>query len=129
MADSDVEMIPTRRAGAGSNDNQPAQKDSDWVRLQSTDGFCYLVPRKVANMSGTIRNMLDPTGGYAEAQSRICEIRERGIILEKLVEYMSFKAHHESIGTKEEVPVKEMLDRIPPEIVLELLLAADYQEM
>jgi len=42
---------------------------------------------------------------------------------------MSFKAHYESVGPKEDVPVKEFLERIPPEIVLELLLAADYQEM
>jgi hypothetical protein len=33
-----------------------------WVRLQSLDGFCYLVKRKVANASGTIRNMLDSDG-------------------------------------------------------------------
>ena len=36
------------------------------------------------------------------------------------MEYMSFKAHYESVGPKEDVPVKEFLERIPPEIVLEL---------
>ena len=35
---------------------------SEWVRLQSTDGFSYLVRRKVAQASGTIRNMLDSEG-------------------------------------------------------------------
>ncbi|KAF8965424.1 BTB/POZ protein [Flammula alnicola] len=112
-----------------NNDSQTGSKESEWVRLRSTDGFSYLVKRKVAEASGTIRNMLDSEGGYAEAISRVCEIRERGIIVEKLVEYMSFKTHYESVGTKEEVPVKEFMERIPPEIVLELLLAADYQEM
>lgn len=38
------------------------QKQSEWVRLQSLDGFSYLVKRKVAETSGTIRNMLDSTG-------------------------------------------------------------------
>ena len=77
-------------------------------------------------------------GGYAEAQSRICDIRERyvpfdnvvlagkvlclyrGIVVEKLVEYMGFKAHYESVGSKEEIPVNDFMERIPPEIVLEL---------
>ncbi|KAF8811227.1 POZ domain-containing protein [Phlegmacium glaucopus] len=109
--------------------NADEQQQSKWVRLQSSDGFAYLVKRKVAEASGTIRNMLDPTGGYAEALSLICDIRERGIIVEKLIEYMSFKTHHESVVSKEETPVNEFMERIPPEIVLELLLAADYQEM
>ena len=38
------------------------QQQSEWVRLQSLDGFSYLVKRKVAEASGTIRNMLDSTG-------------------------------------------------------------------
>ncbi|KAF8910675.1 BTB/POZ protein [Gymnopilus junonius] len=104
-------------------------KGSEWVRLQSSDGHSYLVKRKVAQASGTIRNMLDPESGYSEALSKICSINERGIILEKLVEYMSFKSHYESINTKEEIPVQEFMERIPPELVLELLLAADYQEI
>jgi hypothetical protein len=38
------------------------QQQPEWVRLQSLDGFSYLVKRKVAEGSGTIRNMLDSTG-------------------------------------------------------------------
>jgi transcription elongation factor B subunit 1 len=37
---------------------------------------------------------------------------------------MSFKAHYESAGPKDEVPVQEFMDRIPPEIVLELCVVA-----
>ena len=40
--------------------------------------------------------------------------------MEKLVEYMGFKAHYESVGSKEEIPVNDFMERIPPEIVLEL---------
>lgn len=40
--------------------------------------------------------------------------------MEKLIEYMCFKIHYEKVGPKGEVPVKEMLERIPPEIALEL---------
>ncbi|KJA22480.1 hypothetical protein HYPSUDRAFT_40857 [Hypholoma sublateritium FD-334 SS-4] len=114
------------RNGKATSDS----KESQWVRLQSTDGFSYLVKRKVAEASGTVRNMLDSeAGGYSEALTGVCEITERGIIVEKLVEYMSFKTYYETVNTKDDVPVKEFMERIPPEIVLELLLAADYQEM
>ncbi|TFK34694.1 BTB/POZ protein [Crucibulum laeve] len=110
--------------------NEP--KDSDWVRITSTDGFSYLVRRKVANVSGTMRNMLDTTSNYAEAVTKTCPAvnrHSRGIIAEKLVEYMCFKAHYETVGPKEDIPVSDYMERVPPEIVLELLLAADYQEM
>ncbi|KAK0479964.1 BTB/POZ protein [Armillaria luteobubalina] len=105
-------------------------KDEDWVRIESNDGFSFLVRRRVANISGTIKNSLDTESGFSEAESKTYVAREyRGLIVQKLLEYMCFKAHYEKVGPKEEVPVNEFLERIPPEIVLELLLAADYQEM
>ncbi|TFK70274.1 POZ domain-containing protein [Pluteus cervinus] len=110
-------------------DMQTEPKDTDWVCVNSTDGFSFLVRRKVAYASGTMRNMLDTESNYAEASTRTCTIYQRGIIVEKLLEYMAFRAHYESVGPKEEIPVHEFMERIPPEIVLELLLAADYQEM
>jgi hypothetical protein len=44
----------------------------------------------------------------------------RGIIVEKLLEYMAFRAHYETVGPKEDIPVNELMERLPPEIVLEL---------
>lgn len=120
----DAEM--QNAAGRANNEEAP---ENEWVRIESNDGFSYLVKRKVAETSGTMRNMLDPNGGYAEAQTKICNVDERGIVTEKLVEYMCFKAHYQTVGPKEDIPVQEMQERIPPEIVLEVLLAADYQEM
>jgi len=38
---------------------QPESKDSDWVRIMSNDGFSFMVKRKVANTSGTLKSMLD----------------------------------------------------------------------
>ncbi|KAM6495137.1 BTB/POZ fold [Amanita muscaria] len=104
-------------------------KDTDWVRVTSADGFAFLIRRKIANVSGTMRSMLDTQSNYAEAVSSTCPVEQRGIIVEKMLEYMSFRAHYEGVGSKEEVLIHEITERIPPEIVLELLLAADYQEV
>ncbi|KAG6376589.1 hypothetical protein JVT61DRAFT_1570 [Boletus reticuloceps] len=41
-------------------------------------------------------------------------------VVEKVCEYMSFKAHYEGPGSKEDVPINEFTERIPPEIALEL---------
>ena len=52
---------------------QPSEvepKDSDWVRLETTDGFTYLVKRKVALASGTMRNMLDPTSKWPSGRAK-----------------------------------------------------------
>lgn len=44
----------------------------------------------------------------------------RGIIVEKMLEYMAFRAHYETVGPKEDIPVNEMMERLTPEVVLEL---------
>ncbi|KAG6811845.1 hypothetical protein H0H92_005577 [Tricholoma furcatifolium] len=102
--------------------------DSDWIRITSSDGFSYIVRRKIANVSGTMRSSLDEHSSYAEAVTRTCHINERGIIVEKMLEYMAFKLHYQESAPKEDVPVNEYMERLPPEIVLELLVAADYQD-
>ncbi|KAJ7204329.1 hypothetical protein GGX14DRAFT_569438 [Mycena pura] len=101
--------------------------DNDWVCVTSDDGYSFLVRRKVASASETMRDMLDTDGNYAEAITRTCPVHQRGVIVEKLLEYLSFKAHYETVELKDDIPVNEFLERIPPEIVLELLLVADYQ--
>jgi transcription elongation factor B subunit 1 len=41
-------------------------------------------------------------------------------VVEKVCEYMSFKAYYEGPGSKEGVDVNEFTERIPPEVALEL---------
>jgi len=43
------------------------------------------------------------------------------------VEYLSFKAQFQSANSREDIP--DFMERIAPEIALELLVAADYLEM
>ena len=37
----------------------------------------------------------------------------RGVIVERLVEYMSFKTYYETTNTKDEVPLHEFTERVP----------------
>ena len=79
---------------------QPEPRDTDWIRVTSTDGFSFMVRRKVANISGTMRNMLDTesesfswvpyhspshdcfcfVGNYAEAITRTCPVMQRYVV-------------------------------------------------
>ena len=70
------------------------KSDNDWVRLTSTDGFSFMVKRKVATASGTFKNMLSvesqpsfyyttifwlamSLGNFSEALSNTCATQER----------------------------------------------------
>jgi transcription elongation factor B subunit 1 len=41
-----------------STQSADQKADDDWVRLTSTDGFSFMVKRKVATASGTLKSML-----------------------------------------------------------------------
>ncbi|KAH9916750.1 POZ domain-containing protein, partial [Epithele typhae] len=101
-------------------------KMNEWVRLTSNDGFDYLVKRKAAMGSGTLRNMLNAESSFSEALSNVCPVDERAIIVEKLSEYLTYKALYEGAKKNEEIP--DFQERVYPEISLELLVAADYYD-
>ncbi len=44
---------------------------NEWVRLTSVDGYHYLVRRKVAVCSGTLRNMLSEDGSKLSNETEI----------------------------------------------------------
>ncbi|KAI0788980.1 BTB/POZ protein [Irpex lacteus] len=99
-------------------------RGDDWVRLVSNDGHSFLVRRKVAMVSGTLKDMLSTEANFAEAAANTCPVQERAIVTEKLCEYMQYKSTYENVPPKEDIP--DFSERIPPEIVLELLTTADY---
>ncbi|KAI1792196.1 POZ domain-containing protein, partial [Ganoderma leucocontextum] len=101
-------------------------KMNEWFRLTSTDGYHYLIRRKVAMCSGTLKNMLNDDASFSEAISNTCTINERGIIVEKLSEYLIYKSTYENARKNEEIP--DFQERVTPEISLELLVAADYYD-
>nr|GAT59089.1 predicted protein [Mycena chlorophos] len=104
-----------------------ASTDNDWVRITSDDGYTFLVRRSVASASGTMSDSLDAEGNFAEAIARHVSMQQRAVIVEKMLDYMLFKAHYEN--STDDIPLAELQDRLSPEVVLELLLGADYQNM
>ncbi|KAF2088737.1 putative transcriptional elongation regulator Elc1/Elongin C [Saccharata proteae CBS 121410] len=93
---------------------------SDYVTLVSSDGFEFKVQRSAALTSGAIRRMLDPTSNFSEALTDRCVLETiNGVVLEKVCEYFYYHEKH-----KEAKDVPDM--DIPPELCLELLMAADF---
>ncbi|OXV10375.1 hypothetical protein Egran_01867 [Elaphomyces granulatus] len=93
---------------------------SEYVTLLSGDGFEFVIPRSAACVSGTIRRMLDTSNNFSEAISGRCVLEDlSGIVLEKVCEYLCYNEKN-----KDQNVVPDM--EIPPELCLELLMAADY---
>jgi len=106
-----------------STEKKPAAR---WVLIKTDDGFSFAVERKVALASPTLANSLSEESNFSEAASNSCHIPARGAVGQKVVEYLAHKAQFQNAQAGEDIP--DFLDRIPPEIALELLMAADYLE-
>jgi len=89
------------------------------VKLISAEGQEFIIDRKAAMVSGTIKSML--FGGFTE--QTLGEINFREIssqILEKVVQYFYYKLKYtNSTSDIPEFPLE-------PEIALELLMAANF---
>ncbi|KAL2870666.1 elongin C [Aspergillus lucknowensis] len=93
---------------------------AEYVTLVSGDGFEFIIPRSTACVSGTIRRMLDTSSKFSEALSGRCVFENlSGVVLEKVCEYFCYNEKN-----KDQTNVPDM--DIPPELCLELLMAADY---
>ncbi|KAI8804268.1 BTB/POZ protein [Cladochytrium replicatum] len=100
------------------NDDAPV---SDTVKLISVDGFEFVIDRKCAMASGTIKNMLSSPGQFTESlQSEITFRDIKAVVLERVCQYLYYKVRHtNSVG---EIPDFKIED----ELALELLMAADF---
>ncbi|THC98668.1 hypothetical protein EYZ11_001871 [Aspergillus tanneri] len=87
-----------------------AAQQSEYVTLVSGDGFEFVIPRGTACVSGK----------FSEALTGRCVLENiSGIVLEKVCEYFFY-----NLKNKDQSNVPDM--DIPPELCLELLMAADY---
>ncbi|KAH8601228.1 putative Elongin-C [Bisporella sp. PMI_857] len=97
-----------------------APGESKYVTLISSDGFEFVILREAAYVSGTIRRMLDPKSGFMESATGRCTFTEiTGVVLEKVAEYFYYNYKNRN---QEDVTDFD----IPPELCLELLMAADF---
>ncbi|KAI5292367.1 Transcription elongation factor B (SIII), polypeptide 1 (15kDa, elongin C) [Ascosphaera acerosa] len=107
----------TATPGAG---NIGSGTKTDYVTLCSYDGFEFIIARELACISETIRRMLDAGDEFTEsATGRIYFDNISGIVLEKVCEYFLYNDRN-----KDQMNVPDM--DIPPELCLELVMAADY---
>eukprot|EP00043_Microstomoeca_roanoka_P015159 m.151358 g.151358 ORF g.151358 m.151358 type:complete len:107 (+) comp16198_c1_seq1:40-360(+) len=99
--------------------DQPTQ--SQFVSLISSDGEEFIISRDCAMLSGTIKSMLEGPGRFVENERNEIALREiRGTILERVCIYLYYKKRYDK--SKSDLPDFD----IKPEIVLELLMAANF---
>jgi len=95
--------------------------DVDTVKLISAEGHEFIIDRKAAMVSGTIKSMLSGPGAFEEQALGEINFREISTpILEKVIQYFYYKIRYTNSTTEiPEFPIE-------PEIALELLMAANF---
>lgn len=95
-----------------------------YVTLVSAEGFEYVVDYEAACVSNMIKNLMTSAGGFSELESNKIKFPEiTGVILEKVCQYFYYKLRH--TNSKEALPQFPL----PPEMALELLMAANYLDV
>ncbi|KAI9197464.1 BTB/POZ protein [Polychytrium aggregatum] len=94
---------------------------SETVKLISSDKFEFVIDRKCAMASGTIKNMLSSPGQFTESVQNEINFRDiKAVVLERVCAYLYYKVRY--ANTASEIP--DFF--IEPSLALELLLAADF---
>ncbi|KAK9734754.1 hypothetical protein RND81_04G161000 [Saponaria officinalis] len=94
-------------------------KREETVKLISCEGFEFVIDKKAAMVSQTLRNMLTSTGSFAETEHGQVTFPEiSATILEKICQYFYWSLQYAS--------GKETEFHIEPELTLELMMAANY---
>ncbi|KXN74205.1 POZ domain-containing protein [Conidiobolus coronatus NRRL 28638] len=104
----------------------PADLDTDvQVKLVSSDGFEFVIPKTVAHGSSTIQSMLDTSAQFQESFDNRIEFPEiKGIVLDKVCCYLFYKYKYSRA-----TPTDLTNFHIDPQIALELMMAANYLDL
>ncbi|XP_062943805.1 elongin-C-like [Cynocephalus volans] len=95
--------------------------DATYVKLISSDGHEFIMKREHGLTLGTIKAMLSGPGQFAENKTNEINFREiPSHVLSKVCMYFTYKFRY--INSSTEIPEFP----IAPEIVLELLMAANF---
>jgi len=98
--------------------------ETEFVTVESNDGFTFVVARKIACASGMLKSMLDEEGSFQEAEKAHCVIQYRGVVVMKVIEYLAYKVQYQDVEASS--ITEDFTQRINPYIALELLTAADF---
>ncbi|KAL7752661.1 elongin C [Sorochytrium milnesiophthora] len=97
---------------------------SDTVRLLSSDGFEFVIDRKCAMASGTIKSMLSSPGRFTESQQNLIEFKDiKAIVLEKVCQYLYYRVRY--TNSTSEIPDF----KLEPDYALEVLMVAEYLDV
>ena len=108
-----------------------------YVKLISSDGHEFIVKREHALTSGTIKAMLSGPGQFSENETNEVNFREiPSHVLQKVCMYFTYKVRSHFIRRMKKTHVFQVRYTnssteipefpIPPEIALELLMAANF---
>ena len=93
----------------------------DFITLLSNDGYKFIVDKRTAMVSITLRNMMYGGANYEEAKTKTFRFNNiRANILEKIIEYWHYKSQYSNHADQ----LPEF--KIDPEISVELLNCAEY---
>eukprot|EP00771_Trimastix_marina_P002510 gnl/Trimastix_PCT/3639.p1 GENE.gnl/Trimastix_PCT/3639~~gnl/Trimastix_PCT/3639.p1 ORF type:complete len:120 (+),score=22.18 gnl/Trimastix_PCT/3639:2-361(+) len=97
----------------------PDQEAPEFVTLRSCDDFEFIVDKKCAMVSGTIRTMLQSS--FLEAKEQVIRFPDiPAVLLEQAIEYFYYKVRYTN-STEPYPPFK-----VHPEMALQLLMVANY---
>ncbi|TPX31664.1 hypothetical protein SmJEL517_g05065 [Synchytrium microbalum] len=110
---------------------------TDTVKLISSDGFEFVIDRKCAMASGTLKNMLSSPGTlfvtlmvleeerqFTESIQNEIRLRDmKAIIVEKVCKYLYYKVKYSNATS--DIPPFPMEN----DLALELLMAADFLDV
>ncbi|XP_060844835.1 elongin-C-like [Rhopalosiphum padi] len=95
--------------------------DAMYIKLVSSDGHEFVIKRKLAMISNTIKAMLSGPGQFSENETNVIHFREiPSHVLQKVCMYFAYKDPYTNCPD----PAPEF--PIPAEISVELLMAANF---
>ena len=110
-------LTPEEEEEEFENEIQPM----DYITLLSNDGYKFIVDKKTAMISQTLRNMLYGGGNFEEAKTKTLRLNNvRAPILERIIEYWHYRTQY-----------SDHVDQLPkfevdPSMAIELLNCAEY---
>jgi len=95
--------------------------EAEYVKLISSDQHEFIIKKEHALTSGTIKAMLSGPGQFSENETNEVNFREiPSHVLQKVCVYFTYKQKY--TNSSSEIPECP----IPPEMALELLMAANF---